>query len=224
VKLDGFLAVLVAAGGGLYLFSRTVTGAALAPSFASLGLPEPYTSLTPAQQVALNTAQQQGSGPGNAPIVAGAPFNGNSAQVASVVDTTAIGVTGLLAHAGVFGVAGGLTAGAVTLGIGLAVAFFTYEWLKQQQSIATNRTRDTWTAQFLALHTALGLTPLTAAQTKGSGPGDLEMAEVIFYFDHDGTQRLWHAVQSTQNEAQFAVAARAVDIFLKARGVPVTGP
>lgn len=213
------IAVAVAGIGAVYLASHGALASVL-PSLDGLGL-DPSSALarnpaglTPGQQASLAAIAK--NAPGNAMVV---PPPGAAVALAGAIDSAAVAGAGVLLSLGLSGAA----LGAATAGVGLAVAFFTYEWLKQKQSMATNRARDAWTAQFIPLHAALQLTPLTAAQTKGSGPGDLEMAEVIFFFDHDSGQRLWHAVQNTQNEAQFQVAARAVEVFLAGYGVPVTG-
>lgn len=172
--------------------------------------------LTPAQRVQLAAVDRTLAG--NAPVVPAPSFFGTPQGVAAI-DGAAIATAGGLASAGVFG--GAIVAGAATAGIGIAVAFFSYEWLKQKASMRTNDVRDVWEQQFVLLHQALGIRPLSAQDTAGSAPGTVEMGEVIYYFDHDDTQRLWHAVEGTQNESQFRIAAQAVDRMLTSQGVPV---
>jgi hypothetical protein len=172
--------------------------------------------LTPAQRATLAATAQTLAG--NAPVVPAPSFFGTP-QGVSAIDGAAVTAAGGLAAAGVFGSA--VVAGIATAGIGIAVAFFSYEWLKQKASMRTNDVRDAWESQFVALHTALGIRPLSFAQTFASAPGTVEMGEVIYYFDHDDSQRLWHAAEGTQNESTFRIAAQAIDRFLTSQGVPV---
>lgn len=202
-------------------------------AFAALGLlgPDdllgmPTDHLTPAQRAALNALPLTAAG--NAPVVPAPSFFGSPAGIGALDASIATGV-GALASAGVFGSA--IVAGAATAGIGIAIAFLSYEFLKQRASMHTNDVRDAWQHQFIALSDALGIERPAFASGPGGGgysPGDdgqsngsVEMSRVIFYFDHDGSSRLWHAVTDTQNEQQFRVAAAAVDRFLASQGVPV---
>lgn len=199
--------------GGFYLLSRSGALGDLALPDFGLGpgaVDTPGGPLSPAQLAQL---QARTAGAGNTPIVASTPFVG-SPQGIGAIATVGASVLPLL---GVGGVALGIT----TAGIGLAVAFVTYELLKQRASMHTNDVRDQWERQFVDLHRALGIRPLTADQVRGSAPGTVEMAEVIFNFDHDRSQRLWHAVQGTQDERVFRAAAANVDRFLASVGVPV---
>lgn len=199
--------------GGYYLLTQTSAASALGLSDPDLG-PNPYLNpnLTPAQQAAI-AANARTAGPGNAPASPATPFIGSpgglsgvGAVVASTLPLLGLGATALAI---------------TTAGIGVAIAFLSYELLKQRASMHTNDVRDAWQRQFIALHSALGIRPLTIAQTQGSGPGSIEMAEVIFYFDHDNNQTLWKAVSHTQDERVFRAAAANVDRFLGAQGIPV---
>jgi|SRR5882672_7045729 len=194
----------------------------------SLGLPAPVGAdgLTPGQRVALAASHQLA--PGSAPVVPAPGFFGTP-QGIGAIDSAILGGVGLAASAGLLG--GSVVAGAATLGIGFAVAFASYLYLKQRASMHVNDVRDAWQKQFIELHKALGIRPLPGPSGPGGGGystgddgqsnGNVEMAEVIFYFDHDGSQRLWKAATNTQNEAQFRQAATAIDRFLMSQGVPV---
>ncbi len=216
-------------GAGAFLLWPTIAPelAAIVPLPTTAGAIDPYTgqpidpAITPAQQVALDQIRATETlQAGNAPVVPPAPFFG-TAQGVGVLDTALVSGAGL-ADAAIFGAAS-VVGGIVTLGVAAAIAFFSYEYLQQRASIQTNRVRDAWEFQFVALHDALGIRPLPYVTGSG-GRGTQEMAEVIFMFDHDSSQRLWHAVQGTQNETQYKIAARAVEIFLGEHGVPVTNP
>lgn len=222
--MNKWIPLAVIGVGGVFLLSRQNTAANAINDDGSItidpvtGLPISTNQLTPAQRAAL--AQYAGqAGPGNAPIAPAPGFFSGPAGIGAI-DTGILGGVGIAASAGVFG--GALATGAATLGIGFAVAFFSYEFLKQRASMHTNDVRDAWQRQFIDLHRALGIRDLTAEQVRGSGPGNIEMAEVIFYFDHDDQQRRWKAVTQTQNEQQFRAAARDVENFLRSQGVPVT--
>lgn len=221
-----FIVTLIVAGALWYTIAYTDV-------LAALGLPNPIADnqpgadgLTPAQRAQIAATHQLA--PGSAPIVPAPSFFGTPSGIAAI-DSAILGTVGVLASAGVLG--GAVVAGAATLGIGFAVAFLSYEYLKQRASMRTNDVRDAWQKQFVALHDALGIRKLTVASGPGGGgysPGDdgesngsVEMAEVIFALDHDSSQRLWHAVTDTQNEAQFRQAANVIDRFLTSRGVPV---
>lgn len=197
------------AGGAWYLLTRTgaLEGSGLGLDDIGLVAHEP----TPAERAQALALRQPG--PGNAPIVSSPSFFGSGQGIGALAGIGAAALPAL----GLSGLALGLT----TAGIGLAVAFVTYELLKQRASMHTNDVRDQWQRQFIELHSALGLRPLTAAQTAGSGPGNIEMAEVIFSIDHDSDQRLWKAVTHTQKEAQFRAAAMNIDRFLTSAGIPV---
>lgn len=162
--------------------------------------------LTPAELAAI---QLRSPGAGNAPIVGSPPF---------VNPSTIAGFGALGAATLPLFITSQVALGLATAGIGLAVAFVTYELLKQRASMHTNDVRDLWERQFVDLARALGMPPIT---DRNVAPGTLEMADVIFYFDHDASQRLWHAVQGTQDETRYRAAARNVDLFLTQHGIPV---
>lgn len=234
MKTEEAIAFGVLGVGGLYLLSRSgglagiAADANAAVAAAVPGIPGLPTNpnLTPGQQLALDTiATQEQAAPGNAPAVPGASFIGTPQGLAAV-DTAVIGAAGLIDGA-IFTSA--VVAGVATLGIGLVVAFFSYEYFAQQASIAANRWRDAWQKQFIALSDALGIPHITVGTgaspgTDGTSNGNIEMSRVIFYFDHDSTGRLWTAVTKTQNLAAIQVAAKAIDTFLKGQGIPVQGP
>jgi hypothetical protein len=211
MKAGPILAGAVIAGGGWYLLTRSGALQGTPLGLDTLGLiPHEPTPAERAQALALRQPAA-----GNAPIVQNPSFvtSGGLAAVAG------LGAS-FLPLLGLHGVALGIT----TAGIGLAVLFITYMLLKQRASMHTNDVRDQWEKQFVELHHALGLRALTYDQIRGKGsvaPGTLEMAEVIFNFDHDEKQSLWIAVQHTQNESQFRAAAMNIDRFLAAQGVPV---
>lgn len=207
MQTGSLVAGAVLIGGAVYLLNRegVIDVGDLAQTFG-LGPGSITGPLTPAELAAI---QARTPGAGNAPIVASPAF-------ASPQNLAAIGGVGVAALPllGVTGVGLGLA----TAGIGLAVAFATYELLKQRASMHTNDVRDLWERQFVDLSRALGLPTHTETSV---APGTLEMADVIFYFDHDTSQRLWHAVQGTQDETRYRLAARNVDLFLTARGISV---
>jgi len=202
------LAAAVVIGGAWYVLTRSGALAGTGAGLDDLGLVR--HEATPAERLRAEALRQPGAG--NAPIAPSASFvtSGGLTALAGV-GAAALPLLGV----------GGVALGLSTAGIGLAVFFISYELLKQRASMHTNDVRDQWEAQFVALHDAIGLRRLTSAQTQGSAPGTIEMAEVIYYFDHDDSQRLWHAVEGTQDERQFRYAAGQVDAFLMARGVPV---
>lgn len=212
MKPGTVVAAAVVVGGGWYFLTKSGALAGTGLGLDAFGVPIQPDGPSAADLARANALRQPA--PGNAPIAAAS----SSSFVAS-------GGLGALAGLGaatlpLFGL-GGVALGITTAGIGLAVAFLSYELLKQRASMHTNDVRDQWTKQFVSLHDALGLTPLTAAQTRGSGVGSVEMGEVIFNFDHDSAQRLWHAVEGTQDERTFRAAAANVDAFLRSHGVPV---
>ena len=202
----------VLGAGGVYLLSRQGVLGDTSGWLPDLGLGPGAvaTGLTPAQLAQLSART---AGAGNAPVVSSTPFVSSAQGLGAIA---ALGASTLP----LFGVSG-VALGVTTAGIGLAVTFLTYELLKQRASMHTNDVRDQWERQFVDLHRALGIWPLTAEQTRGSAPGTVEMAEVIFNFDQDRSQRLWHAVQGTQDERAFRAAAANVDRFLTSVGVPV---
>lgn len=200
----------VIVGGGWYFLTRSGALAGTGAGLDDLGL-VPHEP-TPAERARAEALRQPA--PGNAPIAAS-----SSPGFVGAGGLAAIGGGASVVLGAVLGP--GIALGIATAGIGIAVAFISYELLKQRASMHTNDVRDAWEKQFVALHTALGLQPLTYAQTAGSAPGTLEMAEVIFLFDHDRNQLLWKAVQNTQDERQFRGAALNVDRFLTYQGVPV---
>ena len=231
MKTETIILGAVAVGGTVYLLAQSgaLPGFELPPSLGGPANQIPGTSqLTPGQKAALDALRTTGAG--NAPAVDAPSWIGTPSGVAAV-DSAIVGGVGIAANAGLFGSA--VVGGIATAGIGLAVAFFSYEWLKQRASMQTNDVRDAWQKQFIAISDALGIPKLTYASGPGGGgysPGDdgqsngnIEMSRVIFYFDHDATSRLWTAVTKTQNEAQFRAAAAAVDSFLASQGVPVHG-
>lgn len=221
MKTGKLIAGAVLAGGAFYALAKSGTLTDLGIPADAAGLDLFGAPVGPDRRTAAQRARDEAlraTAPGNAPIVPSPGFFGSAAGVGAI-DTAIVSAVGLLGAAGAFG--GALATGAATLGIGFAVVFLSYEFLKQRASMHTNDVRDAWTQQFIALHEAL-MGPFTPVP--GNGPGDLEMAEVIFYFDRDTSQRLWHAVQDTQDERQFRAAANAVDRFLTSRGVPVQEP
>lgn len=214
------IGLAIIGAGGIFLLSRRADAAGFSdddfnPIDPATGMPVNTSNLTPAQRVALQQYAAH-AGPGNAPIVASPSMIG---PVTGLVG--AAGSTIAIATIGTATVGAAIATAAVTAGIGLVVIFVSYKLLKQRASMHVNDVRDQWQRQFVDLHRALGIRPLTAAQTFGSGPGNIEMAEVIFHFDHDSSQRLWMAVTHTQNEQAFRTAAANIDRFLSAQGVPV---
>lgn len=197
--------------GALFLLSHSGEGFSLFDS--DLGANPYLANLTPAQRAQLAAGQLGTAGPGNAPAVGAAP-SVSPAQIAGAIGGIGAAALPLLG-------VGGVALGIATAGIGLGVVLVSYALMKQRASMHTNDVRDLWQRQFIALHDALGLTPLTAAQTQGSGPGSIELAECIFAFDHDSTNSLWRAVAHTQDERVFRGAAANVDRFFAARGIPV---
>lgn len=209
------LAFGVLAFGAWYLLtggSSGQLGAALSSVLDPDGDVPTRGPLTSQQYAALQNAERTTLA-GNAPATASSSFMGSPAGISSLAATG----TAALPLLGVGGVALGIT----TAGIGIGVAFISYELLKQRASMHTNDVRDAWQRQFIAIHDALGIRPLTYAQTAGSGPGSIEMAEVIFYFDHDPNNTLWKSVTKTQDERVFRAAAVQVENFLRAQGIPV---
>jgi hypothetical protein len=197
--------------GGWYLLSRSGALQGSGLDLTELGLIGSDGSfLSPAERAQALALRQPA--PGNMPIVQSASFvsSGGLAAIGGL-GAAALPLLGL----------GGIALGLTTAGIGLAIFFVSYYLLKQRASMHTNDVRDQWQKQFIDLHHALGLRDLTYEQTKGSGPGNIEMAEVIFSIDHDSSQRLWKAVTQTQDERMFAAAARNIDQFLTANGIPV---
>lgn len=205
------IGVIIVAGGGWYLLTRTGALAGTGLALDELGLIR--HEATPAETARALALRQPG--PGNAPVVANPSF----------VGAGGIGAIGALATAALpFLHLGAAAAGIATAGIALVVIFVAYKLLKQRASMHTNDVRDVWQKQFIGLHDALGIRKLTIAQTAGSGPGNIEMAEVIGYFDPSQVppnQPLWQAVTKTQDETKFHAAASAIDAFLTAHGVPV---
>lgn len=203
------IAVIIVAGGGWFVLTRTGALAGTGLALDELGL-IPHEA-SPAERAQALAVRQPN--PGNAPIVPSASFAGAGGVGAIAgLATAALPLLGLTGAGLAF----------ATAGIGLVVVFVAYKLLKMRASMHTNDVRDQWQQQFVGLHRALGIRDLTVAQTAGSGPGNIEMAEVIFYFDHDTEQRLWKAVTKTQDETRFHAAATNIDAFLTAHGVPVT--
>lgn len=202
------LAAGVLIGGSWYLLTRSGALAGTGAGLDDLGLVahEP----TPAELARAQAVRQPAAG--NAPIVQNPSF----VQQGGLSAIAAAGASAL-PLLGVGGVALGIT----TAGIGLAVAFVSYALLKQRASMHTNDVRDQWESQFVPLAASLGIPPLTADETRGSAPGTVEMAQVIYLFDHDDNHTLWKSVQQTQDERTFRYAAGRVDAFLTANGVPV---
>lgn len=217
MKPPQIVAGVVIAGGAWYLLTRSGALRGTDLGLDTLGLISPGIGLAGHEPTLAERAQAlalRQPGPGNTPIVQNPSFisSGGLAAVAGV----GVSLLPLFLHSS-------LAVGLTTAGIGLAVVFITYLVLKARASMHTNDVRDQWQKQFVELHHALGLKSLTYAQVgKGSvAPGTLEMAEVIFAIDHDSDQRLWKAVQHTQNEAQFRAAATNIDRFLGSNGIPV---
>jgi hypothetical protein len=210
MKAGNAIAAVVIVGGGWYLLSR---GGVLAGTGAAIDEVLGYDPFGPSTATdAARAAALRQPAAGNAPVVQNASFVSSGGL--SVIGA---GTAGLLPYI----LGPGLMTGIATAGIGVAVAFLSYELMKQRASMHTNDVRDAWQRQFITIHDALGITPLRPDQTAGSGPGNIEMAEVIFYFDHDANNTLWKAVTKTQDERQFRYAAANVDRFLAAHGIPV---
>lgn len=210
--------VLVGIGGTWYFLSKAgvLTG-------TGLSFDEILASVAPGLSAQAQYVQGQAldqSGAGNSPKVPAVAYVGAAASIAGSI-------------AGIFAGGGAAGGGAgAALGISLATAgiiagvvivvYLAYRFLKKQKaSMHTNDVRDLWQRQFVALHAQMGLPPLPASVTKGTGPGTLEMAEVIHYFDHDDSQRLWKAVQQTQDLKRMEAAANDIDRFLTSQGIPV---
>jgi hypothetical protein len=229
MKTGSIVAGGIVVGGAFYLLARSgalaqlQTDLHLAPPIDPLtGQPYPPTP-TAAEQVRALALRQPGAA--NTPIAGGAP---------SFISTGGLGaIAGLAAAALPLLGVGGVALGISTAGIGLAVAFLSYELLRQRESIAVNRARDAWQHQFIDLSNALGIPPVTYASTAGGGGyspgvgggsnGSVEMSRVIFFFDHDPNNTLWKAA-NTQDMTKFRNAANAIDAFLRAQGVPVQNP
>lgn len=207
MKGETILAGGIILGGGWYLLTRSGALAGSGVGLDELGILQP----TPAERARAEALRVPAAG--NTPVVSSHNFVTDPSGIVAIGGASAATIGAILGP--------GLATGIATAGIGLAVAFISYELLKQRASMHTNDVRDQWEKQFVGLHRALGLTPLRYDQTIGSAPGTVEMAECIFFFDHDSQQRLWHAVQGTQDERQFRAAANDVDRFLTVNGVPV---
>lgn len=202
--------VVVGVGGALYFLTRS-------GALQAFGL-SPDAARVQAQA-------SRDSAPGNSPITPASATTriAGIAGVAGSVATTIAGLSGG-GSAAIGGGSAGATAGGLstlataTIVGGVVVAvFFTYKWLKQRESIATNRARDQWTRQFTALNAALGLPP--AANDPQGGQA---MAQVIYHLDHDDTHALYYRLVKATNETVFEGAARTIDLFLTGRGIPVT--
>lgn len=207
--------VLVGIGGTWYVLSKSGalagTGLALDDVLASIGAPLGLSAQ--AQQVQANALQQPG--PGNSPISPAASILGLAGSAASIVAGLG-GGGGAGAGIGISLATAGIIAGVVI------VVFLTFRFLRRQRaSMQTNDVRDLWQRQFVDLHRQMGFEPVPLEQQKGVGPGTLEMAEIIYYFDHDDSQQLWKAVQQTQDQNRMIAAANAIDNFLGTHGIPV---
>lgn len=205
------VALIIVAGGGWFVLTRTGALAGTGLALDELGLVRHEAS--PAERAQALALRQPN--PGNAPIVASASFAGMGGVAAiGGLASAAIPLLHLSAAA----------AGFATAGIAIAVIFISYKLLKMRASMHTNDVRDQWQKQFVGLYAALGLPPMRAEDTRGSGPGNIEMASIIAHFDPSQVppnQPLWQAVTKTQDETRFHAAASNIDAFLHAHGVPV---
>lgn len=205
------IGVIIVAGGGWFVLTRTGALAGTGLALDELGLIRHEAS--PAERTQALALRQPN--PGNAPIVPSASFAGAGGVGAIAgLGAAALPLLGLTGAGLAF----------ATAGIGLAVVFISYKLLKMRASMHTNDVRDQWQKQFVGLYAALGLPPMRAEDTRGSGPGNIEMASIIAHFDPSQVppnQPLWTAVTKTQDETRFHAAASNVDAFLHAHGVPV---
>lgn len=228
------LALIALALGGLVLLYRYMQSTG---SLGNLALMDPLfagAGMTP--QARANAALAAQRGPGNTtpgkPAAPGLPMAigaiGASATAASAIGGLFAGGGAAAAGGGgaglAAGVGGGIGAGAtiaITGGIAGGVLLTWAVWKKGlfrggEEALHVNPDRDQFEKQFIVIHQQI-MGPST-------GRADTDMGEVIFYFDHDGSQRLWHAMQNADHIDPFVKAAREIQSFMRANGIDIQSP